>query len=54
MDPEKVLFGRTRTRRSPLANWEEKVWLIARTARQALAMALIRMMEEGQPSGSWR
>ena len=35
---------------TPLANWEEKVWLVTRTARQAIALALTRMMEEGQIS----
>jgi uncharacterized protein len=51
--PEKVLFGTDAySDDTPLANWEEKVWLVTRTARQALALALTRMMEEGQISGT--
>jgi predicted TIM-barrel fold metal-dependent hydrolase len=47
--PEKVLFGTDAyPDDTPLANWEEKVWLATRTSREALAMALTRMMEGGQ------
>ncbi|MCJ7549004.1 MAG: amidohydrolase family protein [Anaerolineae bacterium] len=47
--PKKVLFGTDAyPDDTPLANWEEKVWLVTRTARQALALALTRMIEEGQ------
>ena len=47
--PEKVLFGTDAyPDDTPLANWEEKTWLVTRTARKALALALTRMMEEGQ------
>ncbi len=47
--PEKILFGTDAySEDTPLANWEEKVWLTTRTAREALALALTRMMKEGQ------
>jgi predicted TIM-barrel fold metal-dependent hydrolase len=47
--PEKVLFGTDAyPDDTPLANWEEKVWLATRTSRQALALALTRMIEAGQ------
>jgi predicted TIM-barrel fold metal-dependent hydrolase len=49
--PEKVLFGTDAySDDTPLANWEEKLWLTARTARQALALALTRMIQAGQVS----
>jgi predicted TIM-barrel fold metal-dependent hydrolase len=47
--PEKVLFGTDAyPDDTPLANWEEKAWLATRTSRQALALALTRMIEAGQ------
>jgi predicted TIM-barrel fold metal-dependent hydrolase len=47
--PEKVLFGTDAyPGDTPLANWEEKLWLATRTARQALALALTQMMRAGQ------
>ena len=47
--PEKVLFGSDAySEDTPLANWEEKVWLATRTAREALSLALTRMIEDGQ------
>lgn len=47
--PEKILFGTDAySEDTPLANWEEKVWLATRTSRQALALALTRMMRAGQ------
>jgi predicted TIM-barrel fold metal-dependent hydrolase len=47
--PEKVLFGTDAyPDDTPLANWEEKVWLATRTAREALALALTRMIEAGE------
>jgi predicted TIM-barrel fold metal-dependent hydrolase len=47
--PEKILFGTDAySENTPLANWEEKLWLATRTARQALALALTCMMEAGQ------
>ncbi|MBN1937003.1 MAG: amidohydrolase family protein [Anaerolineae bacterium] len=47
--PEKILFGTDAyPDDTPLADWEEKVWLTARTAREALALALTRMIQAGQ------
>jgi predicted TIM-barrel fold metal-dependent hydrolase len=47
--PERILFGTDAySEDTPLANWEEKAWLTTRTAREALALALTRMMQEGQ------
>jgi hypothetical protein len=47
--PEKVFFGSDAyPDDTPLANWEEKLWLTTRSSRQALTQALTRMMLEGQ------
>jgi len=47
--PEKILFGSDAyPDDTPLANWEEKLWLASRTSRQALALALSQMMRAGQ------
>ena len=47
--PEKVLFGTDAyPDDTPLANWEEKLWLTTRSSREALTMAISRMMCEGQ------
>ncbi len=47
--PERVLFGTDAyPDDTPLANWEEKVWLATRSARQALALALTRMAAAGE------
>jgi len=44
--PEKILFGTdSYPDDTPLANWEEKLWLATRTSREALALALTRMMK---------
>jgi uncharacterized protein len=54
--PEKVLFGSDAYddgpagTGTPLAGWEEKIWLAARTAREALALALTGMINDGQIS----
>jgi len=50
--PEKVLFGTDANAKSkpPLINWEEIAWLSTRTARNALAIALTEMMNDGQIS----
>ncbi|HUU17636.1 MAG TPA: ankyrin repeat domain-containing protein [Sedimentisphaerales bacterium] len=49
--PEKVLFGTdAATPNSPLINWEEYAWLSTKTARNALAIALTEMMNDGQIS----
>ncbi len=47
--PEKVLFGTDAysDEDTPLANWEEKTWLLTATARDALAIALTTMMRDG-------
>lgn len=48
--PEKVLFGSDAysDENTPLADWEEKEWLMTRTAREALGLALTGMMRGGQ------
>lgn len=48
--PEKVLFGTDAypDPNTPLAGWEEMLWLANDTAREALAMALTGMMNDGQ------
>jgi predicted TIM-barrel fold metal-dependent hydrolase len=47
--PEKILFGTDAyPDDTPLANWEEKVWLTAKTSREALALALTRMIRADQ------
>jgi len=49
--PEKVLFGTDALNtKSPLINWEEYAWLSTKTARNALAIALTEMMNDGQIS----
>ncbi len=50
--PEKVLFGTDANAKSkpPLINWEEYAWLSTKTARNALAIALTEMMNDGQIS----
>lgn len=50
--PEKVLFGTDAYSEggvtAPLAGWEEKTWLAARTSREALALALAGMIRDRQ------
>lgn len=48
--PEKVMFGTDAYSEpgAPLANWEEKVWVTTRVAREALAIALTGMIEDGE------
>jgi predicted TIM-barrel fold metal-dependent hydrolase len=47
--PEKVLFGTDAySDDTPLANWEEKLWLTTRSSREALVLALTRMVQAGQ------
>jgi predicted TIM-barrel fold metal-dependent hydrolase len=48
--PEKVLFGTDAYPEpaTPLSDWEEKLWLANETARDALAIALTGMMNDGQ------
>lgn len=47
--PERILFGTDAySEDTPLANWEEKTWLTTRSARDALGLALTRMMADGR------
>jgi predicted TIM-barrel fold metal-dependent hydrolase len=48
--PEKVLFGTDAYSEpgTPLANWEEKTWVASRMAREAIAIALTEMIDDGQ------
>jgi len=47
--PERILFGTdSYSDDTPLANWEEKLWLTTRTSREALALALTQMMRAGE------
>lgn len=48
--PEKVMFGSDAypDPNTPLADWEEKLWLTTKSARNALAIALTEMMNDGQ------
>lgn len=50
--PEKVLFGSDAypDPSTPLSHWEEMLWLANDTAREALAIALTGMMDDGQIS----
>ena len=48
--PEKVLFGTEAHRVSTLIDWEEVAWLCTNSARNALAIALTEMMNDGQIS----
>ena len=48
--PEKVLFGTDAFAFTPEVGWEEAGWLMANTARQALALALTGMMNDGEIS----
>ena len=46
--PEKVLFGTDAYPYSTEMGWEESGWIAARTARQALAIALTGIMRDGE------
>ena len=46
----KVLFGTDAYPYSDQLGWEESGWIAARTARQALALALTGMMRDGEIS----
>jgi len=48
--PEKILFGTDSyfDPNTPLSDWEEKLWLTNKSAREALAIALTGMMNDGQ------
>jgi hypothetical protein len=46
--PEKVMFGTDAFALTPEVSWEEIGWLSNHTARQALALALTGMMQDGE------
>ena len=46
--PEKILFGTDASPTFPEIGWEETGWLATHTARQALALALTGMMNDGE------
>jgi predicted TIM-barrel fold metal-dependent hydrolase len=46
--PEKVLFGTDAFALTPEVGWEEVGWLSARTGREALAIALTGMLQDGE------
>jgi hypothetical protein len=46
--PEKVLFGTDAFALTPEVGWEEVGWLTNQTARQALALALTGMLQDGE------
>jgi uncharacterized protein len=47
--PEKVLFGTDACpNQAPLITWEETLWVATRSARDALALALTRMLHAGE------
>jgi predicted TIM-barrel fold metal-dependent hydrolase len=46
--PEKILFGTDASPTFPEIGWEETGWLATQTARQALALALTGMMNDGE------
>lgn len=46
-EPEKVLFGTDASPATPEISWEESAWLTNKTAREALAIALTGMMNDG-------
>lgn len=48
--PEKVLFGTDAFALTPEIGWEEGAWLASVTARQALALALTGMINDGEIS----
>jgi predicted TIM-barrel fold metal-dependent hydrolase len=48
--PEKVLFGTDAYPYGDAMGWEETTWLAARRGRDALAIALTRMMRDGEIS----
>ncbi len=46
--PDKILFGTDAFSFGPEVDWPEVAWLSNRTARQALALALTGMMNDGE------
>ncbi len=49
-EPEKVLFGTDAHPATPEVSWEESAWLTNKTAREALALALTGMINDGEIS----
>jgi hypothetical protein len=50
--PEHVLFGTDATPVSDRINWEETAWVATTMGRQALAIALSEMIEDGEIDGA--
>ncbi len=50
--PDHVLFGTDATPVSDRISWEETVWVAATAAREALAIALTGMIEDGEIDGA--
>ena len=48
--PEKLLFGTDATPMTDEVGWEEVGWAASRTAREALAIALTGMIQDGEIS----
>jgi uncharacterized protein len=46
--PEKVMFGTDAFGLSPLRSWEEMAWISTTTGREALALALTRMIRTNE------
>jgi hypothetical protein len=47
-EPEKILFGTDASPATPDVNWEESAWLTNKTTREALAIALTEMVNDGE------
>lgn len=46
-EPEKILFATDASPATPEVSWEESAWMTNKTAREALAIALTGMMNDG-------
>lgn len=46
-EPEKILFGTDASPATPEVSWEESAWMTNKTAREALAITLSGMMNDG-------
>ena len=47
-EPEKILFGTDASPATPEVGWEESAWLTSNVAREALAIALTGMVQDGE------
>ncbi len=47
-EPEKVLFGTDASPATPEVSWEESAWMTNKTAREALALALSELVQDGE------